>query len=94
MPIVDLWSPPPGGVIKLNVDVGVQSHEQTTCLGAVAHDSSRAIIFSTSKIVPNSSSTLEAKIKAIHFGLALVVNHGFTTIILESDCLVAIKEIK
>ncbi|XVF64975.1 hypothetical protein PTKIN_Ptkin09bG0209700 [Pterospermum kingtungense] len=74
------WQPPEGGVIKINVDA---SHCQTTkaaVIGIVAPDHYDCIFL--------------AELKAIQEGLLCARQDQFSRIIIESDCLLAVNEVR
>ena len=89
----EIWFPPPRGIIKINVDASFNSNLRTSTVGAVARKLAETITFSTVSTIDNIETPLQAELCAILQGLQVARELNYTNIQLESDCLVAVKEI-
>ena len=87
------WFPPPKGIIKINVDASYNYNSRTSTIGAVARDSDSVVIFSAVSAIEDVEVPLQAEIYAILQGLQVARELNYTNIQIESDCLVAVKEI-
>ncbi|XVE95588.1 hypothetical protein REPUB_Repub02eG0111700 [Reevesia pubescens] len=89
-----VWEAPPSGFIKLKVDASFETATNLLAnLGVVARDAVGAIIFSATSRLSSISSSLYAKVLAIKWGLELADRFEVRKILLESDSLLAVKEI-
>ena len=87
------WFPLPRGIIKINVDASYNYNSRTSTIGAVARDSDSVVIFSAVSAIEDVEVPLQAEIYAILQGLQVARELNYTDIQIESDCLVAVKEI-
>lgn len=63
-------------------------------LGVVARNPIGDVLFSTSKTIAFSSLLLEAELPSIQLGLKLAAQLGYSNLLVESDCQLAIKELE
>jgi hypothetical protein len=77
------WTRPNCGVIKINCDAAVGS--LFSSIAAVARDWRGKLVFALSKKV-NTVIPLQAEAEAILWAGQLSVSHGFSNVIIESDC--------
>ncbi|OMO90520.1 reverse transcriptase [Corchorus capsularis] len=90
---VQLWRPPVAGQIKINVDASFVVSRYEAGLGVVCRDAEgRVLLCAKSRInfVPDS---MYAEMYAIRFGVLLARYYGYLNCCVESDCLLAIREI-
>ena len=92
--ITPRWSPPEQACVKLNVDAAFCPRNKVASLGMVVRNDTGAIRLCGIKKIGNVESPLQAELMAIAFGLQLAKEHSFTSIIVESDSLLAIHEIE
>ena len=86
--------PPPEGMIKLNRDASYISSRNLAKLAFVLRNDQGHIILSGITTMTGIHSPLGAELMAISFGLEQVKEHNDMTILIESDSLLAIKEIQ
>ena len=88
-----VWSPPPGGFIKINTDAAYDLSFKVASLGIVT----RMIrgLFGCVLIHRWTifKSPLQAELLAICFGLRLPRSYNFISVLIESDSLLAVNEI-
>jgi ribonuclease HI len=89
-----LWSKPPHGIIKLNVDGSFSASEGNGGAGMVIRDHNRDIKLSACRHLVSCSSPLEAELAACREGIALLQEHCNEQCILEMDCPEAVRLIK
>ncbi|XVE93186.1 hypothetical protein REPUB_Repub01dG0168600 [Reevesia pubescens] len=89
-----VWQTPNEGFIKINVDASFLHSSKTIGLGVVARYSTGEICFLAFKKVLNMSDSLIAVVMAIRFGLEEAVGNSIRRLLIESDCLQALSEIK
>lgn len=84
------WSPPPVGMVKINVDGSFLEDIPRIGAGGILRDHSGEWLagFSYSQ---DGGDALLAELIAIHMGLELCHARGFTQIVCESDCLEAVN---
>ena len=87
------WNPPSGNCFKLNVDAAFLSDSKKANLGMVVRDSSGTVQVCAVTKVDNIDSALQAELRAILFGLEIAQENLLTPLTVESDSLVAVKEI-
>ena len=88
-----MWSPPPPGFLKLNVDGGAKGKPGPAGCGGVVRDSSSNIRFILSKPLRTKDS-IEVEILAIKFGLHFFHNaniQGASGLLIESDSSTAVS---
>ena len=84
---------PPEGHYKINVDTAYSATIKDVSLGVVVRDMIVEVYLSAVAKVENIVSPLQAEIKAILFGLQLVKERNLQDIQVESESLIAVKEI-
>ena len=84
------WIPPSENCVKINVDVTFCSATKEATLGVVARNSIAAIQFSAVSKERDIESLLYAEMKAILFGLHVAKELEYSSIIVESDCMIAV----
>ncbi|XVF21358.1 hypothetical protein REPUB_Repub12eG0083500 [Reevesia pubescens] len=87
------WQPPPDGIMKINVDAAFCNLDSTAQLGVVIRDSRGDVNCSAVVTKHFILSVLVGELEAILFGLDIAREMGFNSILLETDCQVAVKEI-
>ncbi|XWS70758.1 hypothetical protein CRYUN_Cryun03dG0076400 [Craigia yunnanensis] len=88
------WQAPPEGVHKLNVDATYSVQHKYANMGMVVRDYRGSIVLCIVKQVEGVDSPLHAKLKAILFGLEECRNIMANSVLIESDFLLAIREIE
>ncbi|EAZ07210.1 hypothetical protein OsI_29454 [Oryza sativa Indica Group] len=88
------WERPPEGWMKANVDGSFDSQLLKGGIGVVIRDWEGAIIFASCKSVCRCSSPLEAELLALREGIYLFLIWTLRSVILETDCLVALQMIQ
>ncbi|XP_022717848.1 uncharacterized protein LOC111276376 [Durio zibethinus] len=89
----ELWQPLGREEIKLKVDAAFVESSKEASLGAMCRDTTRKILLSTISKEARINNPLMAEICAIRWGLQAALEHGIESIIVDSDSLMAIKEI-
>ncbi|KAF2289542.1 hypothetical protein GH714_037023 [Hevea brasiliensis] len=84
------WHPPPEGWVKLNVDGSCLSNPGDASAGCLLRDASSNWLLGFSFNI-GETSVLAAELIGISFGLQLAWLNGFRRVIVESDCLKAVK---
>ena len=87
------WISPSEDCVKLNVDAALCSVAKEATLGVVARNSRAEIQFSAVTKDRDIESPLHAEMKAILFGLQVTRELEYSSIIVESDCMIAVQEI-
>ena len=87
------WSPPPRDYHKINVDAAYSTTTRMTNLGMIARDTNAKVCVSVVVKAEDVKSPLHAEIKAILFGLQVAGEMNLGKVEVESDFLIAIKEI-
>ncbi|XVF21078.1 hypothetical protein REPUB_Repub12eG0059700 [Reevesia pubescens] len=88
------WRPPPFGKTKINVDASLIPGLQGASLGIVTRSDDGLVLFSAKVMKLYTTSHLTAEIEAILQGLLLAYEWGLRDVILETDCLQALTEIR
>ena len=79
------WSPPPQGVLKLNVDGATFEDENTTRTGAIIRDWRRKFIAASVRKFEGEAEAMRVEIRAVKEGLGLAFNLGIRALCLEVD---------
>ncbi|OMO66661.1 hypothetical protein COLO4_30428 [Corchorus olitorius] len=87
------WQPPPMGKLKINVDASFCSSKMEAGLGVVVRNHVGEVVVSASKNIDFVSNSLYAEVHAILFRFEIALEYDIHDCILESDCLIAVKEI-
>ena len=87
------WQPPPRSFYKLNVDASYQSASRIATFGAVIRDDEEHVCLAAVTRTKGVDSAFQAEIMAILFGLQMTREQDFKDLMVESDCLLAVKEI-
>ncbi|XVF71723.1 hypothetical protein PTKIN_Ptkin12aG0062500 [Pterospermum kingtungense] len=87
------WIAPSKGILKLNLDPGYDSISQLATCGVVLRDQHGDVLVSAVACFCGSPSPLQAELRAILFGLELMQSGNFKQVLVESDSLLAVKEI-
>ncbi|KAF5455283.1 hypothetical protein F2P56_024878 [Juglans regia] len=88
------WNPPPRGFLKLNVDGVVFSDVRKAGVGVVLRDDKGKLVMATSKIENEVDNPSTIELLALLRGLQLVVYLGFSKLVVESDCMLLVQELK
>ncbi|XVE66222.1 hypothetical protein DITRI_Ditri08aG0063100 [Diplodiscus trichospermus] len=88
------WSLPSGQVVKINVDGSFNGSTRTAQLGLVPRNAKGDILFAAVRKRAQVGSPLRAEFMAIIFGLEKAKMFNIDLVVIESDCLTAIKEIQ
>ncbi|XVF50957.1 hypothetical protein PTKIN_Ptkin04bG0145400 [Pterospermum kingtungense] len=88
------WKLPPLNELKLNVDAGYDRSSFLAYCGLVVRDHASSVILSATKKFTNVQDVLLAEIMAIHFGLSRIRLRKLSVQFVESDSLLAIRELK
>jgi ribonuclease HI len=89
----EVWSKPPQGWAKLNVDGAWAQADHTGGTGMILRDEEGTIIFTGCRFLQSCGSPLEAEVTACIDGLALALERTTKPIIMESDRLEAVSMI-
>ena len=87
------WQPLLGDQYKINVDAAYSATTKEASLGVVVRDMKAELCLSAVARLEDIVSPLQAEIKAILFGLQLVKEMNLQNIQMESDLLIAVKQI-
>lgn len=88
--LVEIWSPPPHGVWKMNCDGSVRNHGRSASCGGILRDEHGSFMFAFVKKLLTCSS-LEAELQGILHGVETACSKGYSSLIVESDSLEAIN---
>ncbi|XVF29958.1 hypothetical protein REPUB_Repub16aG0015900 [Reevesia pubescens] len=88
------WQPPSRGSIKVNVDAAFMGQSKEAKIGIVARDSDCNILFSATIHLYNIASSYMGEVYAILEGLKMARQMHLDSVILESDCQVAVLEFR
>jgi ribonuclease HI len=88
------WTAPPVGWIKLNTDGSMLPNSKISGAGAVARDSTGAVIFAACTPLPNCTDVEEAEARAALLGLTILSRHGPSRVILEMDNVAAVTALR
>lgn len=80
-----VWKPPPDGFIKVNCDASL-CDQGWVGLGAVARDSSGAVIFAGTRRMRGGWPPKIAECKALWFAVKPARRYGLHKVIFEADC--------
>lgn len=94
LPQVSTWTILAPGFLQINVDASWNSHEKVDMVAVIVHEHSGATVCCATRRHACCSAVLHAELLAIKFGLKLALNHRYTKILLESDSLMAIKDLE
>ena len=84
--VVQRWSPPPAGVICVNVDAALFPAEQRMGWGAVLRDHNGGFIMCAREGLPGFPAPELAEAIAVRRALMLTKEHGVARVALISDC--------
>ncbi|KAE8781796.1 protein transport protein sec24 [Hordeum vulgare] len=88
-----VWPRPAEHEVPLLVDGSFHAVDGSTGSGMILRDSTGAVIFASYRKLFHCNDALEAELQAIKEGLKLATEHSQATIILQSDCVEALKMI-
>ncbi|KAL5743609.1 hypothetical protein ACOSQ2_026725 [Xanthoceras sorbifolium] len=86
-----LWSRPPDGAFKLNVDASVVSGLGCFGLGLIFRDDSGFPVLAKSQVCSGSISVKVAEARAVLEGVSLAVELAFFPLFIESDSLSVVQ---
>ncbi|XP_042950144.1 uncharacterized protein LOC122282259 [Carya illinoinensis] len=81
-----LWSPPPEGFLKLNIDGALFFDQKKAGIGAVLRDGRGEVILAASKMECYIEEPETIELVAILRGLQLCIQSGISKLVVESDC--------
>lgn len=81
------WSPPPDGVIKINIDAVFSENSSSCWVSMVDDDSLGSCLWWSWKNIVGRPRPVDGEALAIHHGLSVARDRGWTRILVESDCL-------
>lgn len=88
---VDGWQPPAEGVLKINVDASVKASVDHCGIGVVGRDMRGHVFFAVGRTISGKFSPLYAELLAIKEGVLLALKSGWSSWVIESDALAAVK---
>ncbi|XWS29658.1 hypothetical protein CRYUN_Cryun24cG0048600 [Craigia yunnanensis] len=88
------WQIPPEDIYKLNVDAAFSSASKEASSGMVVRNYLGQVHHCAIKRIGNVKNALHVELEAILFGLEECRHNSFNSVIIKSDSLVVIKEIK
>lgn len=88
------WSPLAADSVRLNVDGAVFMDQQKTCVGIILRDSQCEVLMATSKKEFEVKDPTEIELLAIFRGLQLCELLGLQELVIESDYLLKVTELK
>jgi ribonuclease HI len=88
------WSPPPEGMLQLNVDAAIFASSARMGAGAVLRDQMGVFIAGIGDSSPDVSNPELAEAMAIRLALSWAKDEGLDGFIVASDCLSVIQRIK
>ena len=83
---VPRWIPPPGGMLKVNVDAAISKNEGTVAVSAVARDGDGGFLGASSVILNGLSDPAILEAAACREGLALASDLNLQCVRVVSDC--------
>lgn len=89
-----LWVKPQEKTIKVSVDAAVFSEFSAFGIGMVARDSSGSLVQAKSKLYQGDSTPALAEVIAIKEALSWMKEEQRTRVVVESDCLIAVIEVR
>ncbi|KAE8785137.1 Mitochondrial outer membrane porin [Hordeum vulgare] len=81
----NLWTRPPPGFTKLNVDASFDPDLLQDTVGVVLHDNAGKFIATSNSVIGVCLDVFMAEALAFRFGLNLATSVGYNTLILNSD---------
>ncbi|KAE8772657.1 protein transport protein sec24 [Hordeum vulgare] len=87
------WPRPPEGMVALSVDGSYAISDGSAGTGMILRKPSGEVIFAAYRKLFHCNDALEAELQAIHEGVKLAAEHSEATIMLRSDCVMAINAI-
>ncbi|KAF5450596.1 hypothetical protein F2P56_030930 [Juglans regia] len=88
------WEPPPRGFLKLNVDGAMFLNLRKAGVGVVVRDNKGKLVMAASKMGNEVDDPTTIELMALLRGLQLCVHLGFSKIVVESDCMLMVQELK
>jgi hypothetical protein len=88
------WSPPPEGVVVVNVDAALFSSSSKMGVGVVIRDHSGNFLVACSKLLDQVTAPEIAEAPAIRSAVTLAHDEGLKKVLLVSDCLSVIQRIQ
>ncbi|KAL0008623.1 hypothetical protein SO802_010125 [Lithocarpus litseifolius] len=87
------WTPPPLGVVKINVDGATSKDGRNSSVGVVIRDSCGVVIAACGKFLQGQSSVTEVEALAVESGILLARDINLTQIIVEFDAISIVNSI-
>jgi ribonuclease HI len=89
-----LWSKPPSGMVKLNVDGSFNAARSNGGCGMILRDDNGAIVFSACEYLNHCANPLEAELVACREGIRKVIQLDCRPCIIEMDSCEAVSMIQ
>lgn len=81
------WQAPSLGTVKVNVDVGLARNSMNAWVAMVARNDAGDCLWWSKKMIVGRPSPVDGEALAILHGLTVARAHGWTNVVMESDCL-------
>ncbi|XVF44016.1 hypothetical protein PTKIN_Ptkin02bG0085900 [Pterospermum kingtungense] len=89
-----VWSPPSSGFVKVNVDVAWSHIGRIVVSSCVARDDLGNVLCCASRKDNFADSVLHGELLALRFGCELVLFQNLQQVLLETDSLLAVTEVR
>ncbi|XVF82507.1 hypothetical protein PTKIN_Ptkin16aG0054600 [Pterospermum kingtungense] len=88
------WTPPRADYFKVNMDASFLPLTRDATIGCVVRDHVGVVLGSAAAKIQQVLSPLQAELKALLYGLQMASALNYRRIVLETDCLLAVKEVQ
>ncbi|KAJ4979347.1 hypothetical protein NE237_010127 [Protea cynaroides] len=89
----ETWQPPPIVIFKLNTDAALSTDGSNSAIGMICRDAMGQVQFMAAMDIHFSSPTIGEAL-AIRFAIRLAMQHGYNSLLVESDNLGVIQALK
>ncbi|KAE8785543.1 hypothetical protein D1007_40705 [Hordeum vulgare] len=83
---MERWKPPPGDVIKINLDAAYNSTTGVGCWGAIACDHEGVMVRLGAGKLAHLTDPLHAETEALRHAIDFAEDQGMGRVIFETDC--------
>jgi hypothetical protein len=87
------WSPPPVGMVSINIDAAIFTSSRQMGSGVVIRDHNGVYLTACSERVDEVVTPEIAEALAMRRAMSLAKDEGFSKIIVNSDCLSVVKRV-